>query len=213
VTATFDPTVASDWKIGTSAGNSTTGATDSYVAVANTGGSYTGGTYPSPTTPGGDWAFNDIALDVAGIMNSPYAGSQVQVVMHICIDATTTVSCSAANTATITATLKTNGTMFSYQCSVGAGFTSSWGTCAGGSPSATDITLSVAQPTEVAVSDVYSINRVNISGATVTLTDFANIFGQMDPPDPASTPEPTTFVLLGSALAGLGFFSRRRRKA
>jgi hypothetical protein len=208
VTATFDPTTASNWSMNSGA-TSTTGATDSYVAVANTGGSYTGGTYPTPTTPGNIWAFNDITLEASGSLTASKPGSQAQVVMTICIDATTTVGCAAADTATITATLSGSGneSTFGFQCSVGAGFTAAWGNCAGGSSNATNVSLTVSEPTQVAISDVYIVDRVNGTGATVVLNDFQNIFGEMDPP----APEPSTFVLLGSALAGLAFLSRRRK--
>ena len=37
-------------------------------------------------------------------------------------------------------------------------------------------------------------------------------FGQTTAPDGAATPEPGTIILLGSALAGMGFFAWRRNR-
>ena len=47
-----------------------------------------------------------------------------------------------------------------------------------------------------------SISADNVDSISVTIND-----------DPAPVPEPSTFLLLGSGLAGLGFYARKRKKA
>jgi hypothetical protein len=64
-----------------------------------------------------------------------------------------------------------------------------------------------SQVTTLNVTDQYTIAGY---GGTNTLANFANSFGDFDG---SSTPEPSTFVLLGSALAGLGLVRLRRKKA
>jgi hypothetical protein len=53
-----------------------------------------------------------------------------------------------------------------------------------------------------------------IKSVTITMNGGTNGFGLANIRDASAlspTPEPSSFVLLGSALAGLGFFARRRR--
>lgn len=59
---------------------------------------------------------------------------------------------------------------------------------------------------QIAVRDTATLVRVSGFGQTLDLNSFVNQFDQT-----AETPEPATLGLMGSALAGLLFFARRRR--
>ena len=53
----------------------------------------------------------------------------------------------------------------------------------------------------------FDVNSVTISGTWYAIDDVT--FGQLTPSSPV--PEPATFILLGSGLAGLAFYRRKRK--
>jgi hypothetical protein len=200
VTIQFDPTTASNWSINASVLGSTTGATLNYVVFAHTGGTDGHGTYPSPTDTNLQWDFNSLALTPAGSMSGNTGGSNESVTMVICIGATSTSGCAAANTATVTGTINTNTSTFTFGCSTGAGF--SWGSCADATSNLINFTT---HPVQIAISDTYLVDGAILTGATVTLNNFQNTFGET-----TNAPEPATLSLVG-AMLGLGILYRRRK--
>ena len=75
---------------------------------------------------------------------------------------------------------------------------------AGSAAAGTSASYHFALTNEVAIADVITTQTVTDS-QTLFIDSFDNGFTE--------NPEPSTFVLMGSALAGLGIFSRRRKKA
>ncbi len=92
-----------------------------------------------------------------------------------------------------------------YTCAVGSGVTSSFTCGTGSSASAITVAFNINVST-LNVNDAYTM-AVH-GGTTDTLTSFTNVWG-----DDEATLEPSTFVLLGTALTGLGFLRHRRKQA
>jgi hypothetical protein len=74
---------------------STQNSSFSYVVDANTGGSFTGGTYPSPNA-GFNWAMNSITLSPTGTYSALGAGTET-VAMTFCLGQNTNAGCAAAD--------------------------------------------------------------------------------------------------------------------
>jgi len=142
-----------------------------------------------------------IALTAAGGLTQT-----ITLVETFCINAATTVGCAAVNQGTIEAEITINGSTtttdstFTYlNCLAG----SSVGSCNVGM---TGIALT-GFVSEIAVSDTFTLTRNSGEGATLDLTNIANSFQEFE-----ESPEPSTFALLGSALAGIGFLRLRRKR-
>ena len=187
VDVNFDTTGSTDtWQV---EGVATQNSSFSYVVDANTGGSF-----PSPTT--GIWAINGIEFAPTGTFAGGAAAGTETVTMTFCLGSATTAGCSAANTGTITA--KFSSSTPNYTCTVGAA-----GTCA----SPTGNAVNNFAFTEVAVLDSVSLSQTNPDvGQSFTLDNIGNHWEEF------ATPEPSTFLLIGTALAGVGFLRRRKSK-
>ncbi len=180
-------------------GNGSETATVSAVVEANTGGSYSGGSYPTPSSPSGSWAFTDMTLLPSATF---FSGDKITISETFCIGANSTNGCSSQNLGNITATYGGFGSV-AFNCTFGTA-----GVCSNSSGNYVSFGGLSAQPTMIAISDLVTIANGNVG--SVALKDIENIFGQADP-DP--TPEPSSLILLGSALAGLALYRFRRGTA
>jgi hypothetical protein len=134
----------------------------------------------------------------SGVGNCNTGLDYVTITMSFCLGATTTSGCSSANTGSIVAKIETNGSGNSgaiiFTCSVGGN-----GSCVGGSVgSSVHITSAVDT---IAVSETLALTHTG--NASISITNIGNEF----------TPEPSTFVMLSSALLGLGGLHYRGRKS
>jgi hypothetical protein len=195
VVANFDTTgSANTWSVN---GKLTQTSSFSYVVDANTGGSFTGGTYPSPTT-GFVWAMNSLTFVPTGAFSSG-TGTET-IAMLFCLGQATTAGCAAANQGTITATFTdVGGSTPTFSCTVGTA-----GTCV----SPTGNVVNGFSFTEVSVLDTISLSQTqNGNGHIFTLSNIETDFGEF-----AEAPEPSTFAMIGTALAGVAFLRFRKKK-
>jgi hypothetical protein len=168
--------------------------TISWVAYANTGGTYGSGTPYSTTNPGYTWFFDAIGLATSGTVSG--AGT-ISVAQTICLNSTTTASCATDSQGIVTATYGTGaGSTPTFSC-MGSALMA----CSGGN-SSLDI-LNSAQVTHVAFSTTITLNRpgsgvVDLNSFTANIDQFAGV----------ATPEPAAFGLVAAALAAVGI--RRR---
>ncbi len=188
-TATFSGATG-DWTVSGS-GNTIVGSVNMLV---NSNEAYsTIPTYQAPSA-GDAIYFNTLGLAVSG--STGVGGSGMTVIETYCAGS---LACTVSDEITITATYNNNSSSPSFSCSVGA---TSQATCAVNHQTATFGGGALVQT--VNVTDQYTENK------NVTLMDFANSFGDFES---ATSPEPSTFVLLGSALAALGLVRLRRKRA
>lgn len=146
-----------------------------------------------PVTPA-SFSWELTGLTLGGITSSVTNATNTIVILEtFCLSHTTTASCPSADLGTITATITSGGTVFTESCGSIVGCS----TVSGG-------VVFTHPVVEVAIDDTVTITR-NVSGTTLYLTDFSNGFDQT-----GESPEPSTFVLLGSVLAGVALLRRRR---
>jgi len=133
--------------------------------------------------------------------NSLSAGDVIMTEEQFCLGAasfTCTTGSSNYGYVEITETSKSSGgytTVFTV-CTPGASG------CTVSHPGAASISFAAAQ-TEIGIEDTVTISTVSGQARTVYIDSFDNDF--MD------APEPPTFLLLGTALLGVGLLGRRRR--
>lgn len=156
---------------------------------------------PTPAT----WEITSLTLALGSFTtsNPANAGNTIEVKEQFCVGAST-FSCTSASTdygyIEELVTLKTTGspTIADSVC-YNNGATSCTAT--------TSLTLSGLDATSIAIEDSVSITRVSNAGVDIFLTGFTNDINQN-----AELPEPSTLVLMGTALAGIGILRRRRQK-
>jgi hypothetical protein len=193
VSVNFDTTGSTDtWRV-VGNGTATQNSSFSYVVNANTGGSYTGGSYPSPSV-GFVWAINKITLVPTGTYSNAGSGTET-VTMTFCLGQATTIGCAAADSGTITATFSSSSTP-TYTCLVGSA-----GSCVS---AASDIVNGFAF-TKIAVLNIISLNETYPGNQTFTLKKIKTNFGEF-----AESTEPSTFPLLGTGLIGVAFIRYRK---
>lgn len=203
VTETFSPTSASYWNTGANSGGANVEATIGYLV--NSSAAYiskaTNTQYPTPTA-GDAFYIDSVSLaKVTGTTgNSGGTADSITVTEIFCIG---NGACSTAATrVTLTATFGNNSSTPTYSCVAGATIAAD-GSCSGG-------TFNFAtgeHVTTLTVTDQYDL--VVHSTTTDFLTSFGNVFGE---DEAAATPEPSTFILLGTVLVGIGFLRFRKRK-
>jgi len=196
VSAFFDASAA-NWVL-SGGGTASTQGTISYVATAHTGGGF--GAAP---TSGGNWYFSGLVLNPTASITGG-VGNMITVTMTFCLNATSTSvgvgGCTIGNEGMISATY--DGTSpVTFSCVFGAGgCVSSFGNTinfGGGT-----------QPTQIAISDAYTITKGSSANNTLTLTNFENQFIQA-----ATAPEPSTFVLMSLGLLGAGLVRLRQKRS
>jgi hypothetical protein len=164
-----------------------------------------------PSNPPDQWAVNGLALTFSATSTSnPTNAETIEVQQTFCLGQTTfTCLTSASNYGylQITEHIPTSGianaTFTDIICTPGAtGCTQTTATTAA-------INLAFAAVIPVATQLSIDITRPNMSGNTLALTSIQETWDQME-----ISPEPSTFILYGSALVGLGAlrFLRRAQK-
>lgn len=193
----FNPITAGDWDAGTGDGTSALAATFSYVAISHSNVAYSGGggTYTNAGT-NRFWSFSSITLAGSGSVSNT-AGQSMTVTQTVCFGVTTAAGCNASNQGILTASWAAGASTPTIGCSEGGAALS----CASG---VLNTTLTANQ---AYFSVTIAANRVS-GGTLVDLNSFTLTPGMI-----ASAPEPSTFGLLGAALAGLGALARKRRKS
>jgi len=201
----------------------TTVAYINYVTTAYTGGTvggytFTNGTNGYATPPAGTaWQVSSISLnlssaEIGSIGTGP--GDLIEIFEGFCIGnntLSTTGSCASDGTGSnygsiaIQANYTASGTTYFYDCQAfGATFGSSDCNTGMFSVTATGI-VTVTLPNPTTTLSVFEwVDLDDQGGGRVTLNSLYNGFGE-----DAEAPEPSTFGLLGSALAALGFLRRK----
>ena len=166
-----------------------------YQVSANTGGAYSGGTYPTPATPGLFWAINQIVFTPAITINNFGGGTnnKATITMAFCLNAATTTGCAPSSSGTIVATYSGTSTAV-YSCTFSG--------CVSGTSNTINLAGSV---TQIAFAETVAITAFNLAGNTVTVNNIRNQFGEFA----AGVPEPSTFVLIGSGLLLVALVKRR----
>jgi PEP-CTERM motif-containing protein len=193
VYGTFTPASAADWRAtGTGTGGQVAG-TINYLADSQQHYINPVPGYPGP--PGAVLQIYSASLGMVGTTGG--AGDSVSLTETFCFGA---AACTLSDAATLTVTMAGgNPSALTYACNVGATFQ---GNCENYSTVMFSSAISVAT---LNVTDAY---KLSVSGTdTDTLNSFVNDFGEED------APEPSSFVLLGTALAGAAFSRLRPGKA
>ena len=200
---------------GTNHAASAVDETVSYLATPNLGG-----VAEEPTGAAGhSWAINGIAaltipaaptLTGTGIPTGTGTGTAdvyLKIIETVCLGQTSLANCAAANEATLTALVTYSGTALNgVQDSASCGsVTATFGCVAsGGNLTFNDIFSAVV------TNEIILNHPVDTGTGTTTynlsLAGFDDTFDQME------APEPSTFILLGSALAGLGALRLRKSR-
>jgi len=199
VTSTFTGNTAADWEVVDGSGGTNTEGTITYL-TNTTQAFMTSATYP--TVPSGHYiAIKSMSL-TSSATDGTNAADTITITETFCIGSAACTTGAAGNTITLTASYSGSGdTTATYGCTV---LTDAGATC-GSATSATPITLTFTTPvTTLNMTDNY--NLVAHGGTTDTLTSFFNTFNTEE------APEPSTFVLIGSALGGLGLLRLRARR-
>jgi hypothetical protein len=194
------------------------GFTINYAANANTGGAYTGGTYPTPTGANLHWTISGLLLTSTNtiVCNGPLGclpnAQQIVITETFCIGAATTAGCAPADFGTINATITGVAGSTTGQVTTAFVCTFASGGCVSSTGNQINFTageLSTLQTNGIAISDAVTITRtLGLDLATVTLTNLENQFDQL-----AEAPEPSTFILVGFALAAVAILRFRKRNS
>ncbi len=187
--ATDGTGTATQWTTSTTGAAGQIVGTITYLANANVGGA-------EPTNPLLHWAITGLVLSsiTGGDISGGAGGDLVTIVETFCVSATTTVACAAGNKGTITETYTGSDTP-TFACTTGTG------SCL----SATGATINFAGTgfTQIAISDVITIRN---GSTTAAMDSFTNTFKE----GAEAAPEPSSFILLGSALMGLTMIRVRK---
>jgi PEP-CTERM motif len=187
----------------------TTSGPSSFVEGTITGITNTTATEFSPPgypTPGGSESIliDNASLSAIGLTGSGM-GDSITITESFCVGTAACTTGPSGDTITLKATFSgPNDSTATYSCSTLA---DSHAACGGGI-STTPITVTFTTPVPTLnVSDTYALVEGNWSNADA-LASFSNTFGNEE-----TAPEPSTFILLGTALVGIGLLRARRKSA
>jgi len=155
-----------------------------FTAISNTGGSF-----PSPATPGATWAIDGIIFNPNINVNGNAQAADA--ILDICLNAPTVSGCPALQSGTITVSYIGSNPP-AYNCSplsIGCVATNS-----------NQIVLS-SPVTEIGIRQTVLVNPTNTLGVTVQNFDVIFDGTAVLPAGPGSAPEPSTFLLVGVGLA------------
>ena len=163
-------------------------------------------TYYAQATGGHDYYDLGLTVGTLQLGTDILSGDVVTLEEMFCLGATSvtvgTGGCTQANSGYLKVTETSNGT---------ATYTNLYQVCVPGVAACTLGTVATAPAyafsgqTLIAIDDTITITTTGTEARTEFLDSFDNTFSE--------SPEPSTFVLFGSALAGLGFLRARGRKA
>jgi hypothetical protein len=173
-----------------------------FIVTAHTGGTYTGGTYPVPATPGLSWAISQLSVFPSGTTGNGTASGDTT--YSFCIGATTVVGCPAAKLGSINAHFSAPGAAATFTCMFAG--------CYGAGSNSLD--LSSAQATEIAFQVTITFSTAG-PGSSIGYPAYGAVgmsFGEFATALPTGTPEPSTFWLIGSGLTIVGLLRYRRGK-
>jgi hypothetical protein len=159
-----------------------------------------------PAAPAGDSLLIDNVSLTAKGSTSTSRGSSVTITESFCIGASACTTGPSGDTITLSASFSgANDSIASYTCEV---LTDAHASCGSAGPSSSPITVSFINPVATLnFNDSYNLVQ-GYSSSAATLNDFSNTFGNV-----TEAPEPSTMVLLGTALAGIALLRARRNKA
>jgi hypothetical protein len=163
-----------------------------YTVVSNTGGSYLGGSYPTPATPGATWAISGLTFIPSISINGN--GQNATAFEQFCLNAASVTNCPSADAGEIEVSFFSGGsstTCFGIYC-----------------VSATGGVVNFPTPvTQIAIDFNVIVNGGSTLG--VNLNNFDTVFTGVAVP--LSVPEPSTLLMSGVGLACLVWHMRRRR--
>jgi hypothetical protein len=201
VGATFEGNTP--WELTGSLGRHLAGTVD--MLVNSSQAYFAVGGYPTP--PLGDSLYiQNVSLATVGSTGDASSiGDSMSVTEIVCIG---TAACTSSDEVTLTATYGNASNAPVYSCTAGASANATCGTLL---TSSTPIlaTFTVNANT-LNVSDSYNLTVRN--NTTDTLSSFLNNFGEFEFEPTEFAPEPSTFLLLGTAMAALIVLRLRRRK-
>jgi hypothetical protein len=171
-----------------------------FEVTANTGGSFTGGTYPTPATPGAFWAINQLVLNPSVTIIGSSPQNTVSVALSFCVGGTSVSGCSAGNSGTLNAAYDPTTPLGTFLCNFSG--------CV--SPSGNTINLGGAV-TQIAVNLTVSLASSTAAGQSTALNNVGLQLGEFAA-GASTVPEPYSLLLAGAGLAGIALLRFRRRR-
>jgi hypothetical protein len=213
-TATFTGATAADFQatsLGTFTNAVTTGTMTWLVDSASTAVNTAGQGYPTPQA-GASNVITGLTFNASGVTGNSSAGDSLVVTQTFCIGLSACTTGATGDTITIAATWANNATTPTYSCTA---LTDSDATCT--SATSNVVTFNSSNIQLLNVTDLYTLTAkdnltsppLTANPTTVTLTNFNDVFAEEEL---SSSPEPSTFILMGSALVGVAALRFRKRK-